>query len=45
MDTHKRRWFVPLWKAGLSKAAATRTFNTTPTTVRKWVDRFLTKND
>ena len=49
MNTHKNARLTPKgreamvrlwWKAGLSKAAAARQFNTTPKTVAKWVERF-----
>jgi transposase InsO family protein len=50
MDTHKNARLTPkgregmvraVVEGGMSKAAAARKFNTTPKTVRKWVDRFL----
>jgi transposase InsO family protein len=49
MDTHNNARLTPKGREqmvraivdeGLSKAAAARRFNTTPRTVRKWVDRF-----
>src|SRR5262245_46892223 len=50
MDTHKNARLTPkgreemvraVVEGGMSKGAAARKFNTTPKTVRKWVDRFL----
>ena len=49
MDSHKNARLTPKGREemvravvdrGMSKAAAARQFNTTPKTVRKWVDRF-----
>jgi transposase-like protein len=51
MDTHKNARLTPKGREamvrvvvddGMSIAAAARQFNTTPKTVRKWVDRFRT---
>jgi len=50
MDTHQNARLTPKGReemvravvdGGMTKAAAARQFNTTPTTVGKWVDRFL----
>jgi transposase InsO family protein len=50
MDTHQNAPMTPkgreemvraVVEGGLSKAAAARQFNTTPNTVRKWLERFL----
>lgn len=52
MDTHENAHLTPkgrevmvraVIEGGLSKAAAARRFNTTPKTVRKWVERFRTE--
>lgn len=49
MDVHKNARLTPrgrgemvraVVEGGLTKAEAARTFNTTPTTVAKWVARF-----
>ena len=52
MDTHKNARLTPKGReqmvravvdSGMTRSAAARQFNTTPKTVGKWVDRFLTE--